>query len=175
MEGEGFHPHLPKMVGAWDEEPAVSVRPTQSHWHPGSTACSPCGRTPGLEAVGRPGEAGIKEMASLCFRHTVSSHSVTFSPQSPKCNCCSCLFIGLGAAEAKDEQMAMGVRAGETLTIRSEFAVKNSSVTLAFNLDGKKMGRWGEWVQETHRKRRSFNHSTYLCWCWPSTYQVKKE
>lgn len=43
------------------------------------------------------------------------------------------LFIGLGTAEAKDEQMAMGVRAGETLTIGSEFAVKNSSVTLAFN------------------------------------------
>lgn len=35
----------------------------------------------------------------------------------------------------------MGVRAGETLTIGSEFAVKNSSMTLAFNLDEKPQNR----------------------------------
>lgn len=76
-------------------------------------------------------------MSSLC------SQNVKFQPfsRSPKCNSSSCLFIGLGTAEAKDEQMAMGVRAGETLTIRSEFAVKNSSVTLAFNLDEKPQNR----------------------------------
>lgn len=76
-------------------------------------------------------------MSSLC------SQNVKFQPfsRSPKCNSSSCLFIGLGTAEAKDEQMAMGVRAGETLTIGSEFAVKNSSVTLAFNLDEKPQNR----------------------------------
>lgn len=57
--------------------------------------------------------------------------------RTEKCNIMSCLFIRLGAAEAEDEQMAMRVCAGETMTIRSEFAVKHSSVTLTFNLDRK--------------------------------------
>lgn len=46
----------------------------------------------------------------------------------------SCLVIGFGTAEAKDEQMAMGVCAGKTLAVGGEFAVENRSVTLALNL-----------------------------------------
>lgn len=49
----------------------------------------------------------------------------------------TCLLVRLGTAEAKDEQMAMGVCAGEALAIRGEFAVENCSVTLALNLDEK--------------------------------------
>lgn len=48
-----------------------------------------------------------------------------------------CLLIWLGTAEAEDEQMAMGVCAGESLAIRGEFAVENRSMTLALNLDEK--------------------------------------
>lgn len=50
----------------------------------------------------------------------------------------SCLFIRFGTAEAEDEQMAMGVCAGETLAIGSELAVENGSVTLALDLDEKR-------------------------------------
>lgn len=64
-----------------------------------------------------------------------------------KCFFYSCLVIGLGTAEAKDEQMAMGVCAGEALAIRSEFAVENSSMTLTFNLDEKHKITQGK---ETH-------------------------
>lgn len=48
-----------------------------------------------------------------------------------------CLLIWLGTAKAKDKKMAMGVCTGETLAIRGEFAVENSPMTLALNLDEK--------------------------------------
>lgn len=49
----------------------------------------------------------------------------------------SCLLVWLGTAEAKDEQMAVRVCAGETLAIGSEFAVEHGSVTLTLNLEEK--------------------------------------
>lgn len=50
---------------------------------------------------------------------------------------CPHLFIRFRAAEAKDEEVAVGVRAGKTLSIRGELAIKNSSMTLALNLNEK--------------------------------------
>lgn len=45
-----------------------------------------------------------------------------------------CLLVWLGAAEAKDEQMAMGVCAGKALAVWGELAVEDSPVTLALDL-----------------------------------------
>lgn len=50
---------------------------------------------------------------------------------------CPHLFIRFRAAEAKDEEVAVGVCAGETLPIRGELAIENSSMTLALDLNEK--------------------------------------
>lgn len=47
---------------------------------------------------------------------------------------CPHLFIRSRAAKAKDEEVAVGVCAGETLSIRGELAIENSSMTLALDL-----------------------------------------
>lgn len=46
-----------------------------------------------------------------------------------------------GAAEAKDEQVSVGVGAGEALAVWGELAVENSSMTLTFNLEAQAPGR----------------------------------
>lgn len=46
-----------------------------------------------------------------------------------------------GAAETKDEQVSVGVGAGEALTVWGELAVENSSMTLTFNLEAQEPGR----------------------------------
>ncbi len=57
----------------------------------------------------------------------------------------------------------MGVCAGETLTIRGEFAVENGSMTLALNLDEKHKitprTKTEEWAKQTQHKGGVF-HST---------------
>jgi len=54
-----------------------------------------------------------------------------------------CLLVGLGAAKAKDEQVAVGVCGSEALAVGGEFAVEHGSVTLALNLE--------EWVRDKTR------------------------
>lgn len=61
-----------------------------------------------------------------CLSEDLSTHEIY-----------SCLLIGLRTSKAKDEQMAMGVCAGKTLTVRGEFTIKNGSMTLTLNLKEK--------------------------------------
>lgn len=48
------------------------------------------------------------------------------------------LFIRLGAPKSKNDQVTMRVCTGEAMTIRGEFAVKNGTMPLSFNLHKKK-------------------------------------
>jgi len=45
------------------------------------------------------------------------------------------LLVGLTAAEAKQQQVTVGVGAGEVLAVGGELAVKDGPVALAFDLD----------------------------------------
>lgn len=69
---------------------------------------------------------------------------------------CLHLLVGFRAAEAKDEQVTVGVGAGEALAVWCKLAVKHCTVTLAFDLD-----------KRTTRYRRTDSKKPSVVLCAP--------
>lgn len=72
------------------------------------------------------------------------------------CFKCLHLLVGFRAAEAKDEQVTVGVGAGEALAVWCKLAVKHCTVTLAFDLD-----------KRTTRYRRTDSKKPSVVLCAP--------